>query len=132
MAGGVRAGPDSRHQRLVRHGRANWRQRRCDCGGPLQRTNVYFLKLADYMADERAIPVEGLVAEIKEARQRDEAFIASGTIEAPVVYTAYPRMPNLLALNTRGTSNQTLQIRDTKSTRLGTVRLMFAGNMIYY
>lgn len=64
----------------------------------IAQTNVYFLKLADYLADEREISVDGRAEEIKEARQKDEALIASGAIAAPIVYTAYPRTPNLLAL----------------------------------
>ena len=64
----------------------------------IAQTNVYFLKLADYLADEREISVDGRAEEIKKARQKDEALIASGAIAAPIVYTAYPRTPNLLAL----------------------------------
>ena len=64
----------------------------------IAQTNEYFLKLADYLADEREISVDGRAEEIKEARQKDEALIASGAIAAPIVYTAYPRTPNLLAL----------------------------------
>lgn len=65
----------------------------------IAQTNVYFLKLADYLADEKEISVDGRASEIKEAREKDRALIASGAIEAPIVYTtAYPRTPNLLAL----------------------------------
>lgn len=64
----------------------------------IAQTNVYFLKLADYLADEREISVDGRASEIKEAREKDSALIASGAIAAPIVYTAYPRTPNLLAL----------------------------------
>ena len=61
-------------------------------------TNVYFLKLADYLSDVREISVDGRAAEIKEAREKDKDLISSGTIAAPIIYTSYPRTPNLLAL----------------------------------
>ena len=64
----------------------------------IAQTNVYFLKLADYLADVREISVDGRASEIKEAREKDRALIASGAIAAPIIYTAYPRTPNLLAL----------------------------------
>ncbi|MBQ8111764.1 MAG: hypothetical protein IJ146_01025 [Kiritimatiellae bacterium] len=72
-----------------------WYVAGCD---QIAQTNVYFLKLADYLADEREISVDGRASEIKEAREKDRALIASGAIAEPIVYTAYPRTPNLLAL----------------------------------
>ncbi len=64
----------------------------------IAQTNVYFLKLADYLSDVREISVDGRAVEIKEAREKDKDLISSGTIAAPIIYTSYPRTPNLLAL----------------------------------
>ena len=64
----------------------------------IAQTNVYFLKLADYLSDVREISVDGRAIEIKEAREKDKDLISSGTIAAPIIYTSYPRTPNLLAL----------------------------------
>ena len=57
------------------------------------RTNVCFLKLADYLAAENVITVNW-TERAKLAREKDEALIAAGVIERPIIITAYPTTPN--------------------------------------
>ena len=60
------------------------------------RTNVCFLKLADYLAAENVIIVNW-TERAKLAREKDEALIAAGVIERPIIITAHPTTPNRCA-----------------------------------
>ncbi|MBO4286766.1 MAG: hypothetical protein J5985_01190 [Kiritimatiellae bacterium] len=63
------------------------------------RTNVCFLKLADYLATENVIPLTNWTERAKLAREKDEALIAAGVIKRPIVIIGtYPRTPNRRAL----------------------------------
>ena len=62
------------------------------------RTNVCFLKLADYLAAENVITVNW-EERVKIAKEKDDALIAAGVLERPIVIIGtYPRTPNLRAL----------------------------------
>ncbi|MBQ7189373.1 MAG: hypothetical protein IJR99_08170 [Kiritimatiellae bacterium] len=68
------------------------------CCDSIAQTNVYFLKLADYLAGEKMISTTDWWEKVKLAREKDEALIAAGEIQPPPVVTGGPYTPNLSAL----------------------------------
>ena len=69
--------------------------------GAIAQTNVYFIKLADYLSGEQPISLEGRMEEIETARRKDQALIAAGAIERPLIIVGRPRTPNLVAARIR-------------------------------
>jgi len=70
-----------------------WQIVYCDA---IARTNVYFLKLADYLGSETVIPTNNLLEEVQLARDKDKALVDSGAIKLEPIFVArYPRTPNL-------------------------------------
>ena len=69
------------------------------CCDAIAQTNVYFLKLADYLASENLISKTNQLEEITFARKQDKALVDSGAIKLPpIIIGMYPRTPNLRAL----------------------------------
>ena len=67
----------------------------CDA---IAETNVYLLKLSDYLADENMISTPDWWERVNLAREKDEALIAEGRIQRPPIITGSPNTPNLSAL----------------------------------
>ena len=64
----------------------------------IAQTNIYFRKLADYLADESVISLTNQAEETELARKKDQALIESGAIERPFVIIGRAHTPNLVAL----------------------------------